>query len=401
MSKVSSIRIGDLIPLAWSALRRNRLRSTLTIGAIAFGVAVMVYLVSLGLGLENLTVGSVLRSSTLLSFNVSSFNKDIKPLNGEALQRIQSISTVKKALPQLSLKGEVALGTKRAPVTVVGVDPDFFSASDNKNQLQVGRPFVDGETNTMLVSTSFLKLFGLNQDKTPLITFDLQVDRDYGTVPVIKDITVRGIIQDDNAITIYLPRLYLESLMSKDKPDYQQIKVLVDDLSNIEPASAAVIAEGYRVTTVVDTVEEIKRIFGYIQVTMAVLGGIAIVVASIGMFNTLTVSLLERTREIGIMKALGIKRGDVRRLFLTEALLIGILGGIIGILLALAFQQLTLFIFQVLALIARGNVPRLFINYWYLPVGSLAFSMLIAALTGFYPANRAAKLNPIEAIRHE
>ena len=400
MPKVSSIRPGDLIPLAWSALRRNQLRSILTVGAIAFGVSVMVYLVSLGLGLENLTVGSVLRSSTLLSFSVTSFNSDIKPLNTDALKEIQTISSVKQAFPKLSLKGEISLGSKRAPVTVIAVDSDFFSLNSSQNPLKVGRPFLDGETNTMLVSTSFLKLFGLNQDKTPLITFDLALDNDYGAIPPITDISVRGVVSDDNAIAVYLPRTYVEGMLAT-KPAYQDITVLVDDLTKVEPASAAVIAQGYKVTTVVDTVDEIKKVFSYIQVTMAVLGGIAIVVASIGMFNTLTVSLLERTREIGIMKALGIKRGDVRRLFLTEALLIGVLGGAAGILLALIMQQLTIFAFQILALIAQGTVPRLFINYWYLPAGSLIFSMIIAALTGFYPANRAAKLNPIEAIRHD
>lgn len=399
MPKVSSIRFGDLIPLAWSALTRNKLRSSLTVGAIAFGVSVMVYLVSLGLGLENLTVGSVLRSSTLLSFTVNTFNPEVKPLNGEAVTEIESLPEVAQVLPKLSLKGEVVLGAKTAPVTVVGVDSDYFALTDN-SPLLVGRSFVEGETNSMLVSTSFLQLFGLNNEKTPLITFDLQLDPEYGDVERIKDINVRGIISDDAAIAIYLPRAYLESIMTE-QPDYQDLKILVNDLSQIEPASASVIGRGYKVSTVVDTVDEIKRVFSYIQITMAVLGGIAIVVASIGMFNTLTVSLLERTREVGIMKALGIKRQDVRRLFLMEALLIGVLGGVVGVVLALVLQQITIFVFQVLALIAQGSVPRLFINYWYLPVSSLVFSMLIAALTGIYPANRAAKLNPIDAIRHE
>jgi len=399
VARVSSIRFSDLVPLAWSALRRNKLRSVLTIGAIAFGVSVMVYLVSLGLGLENLTVGSVLRSSTLLSFDVTSFNKDIKPLNEDALAQIQKISTVQEALPRLSLKGTVTLDNRQAPVTIWGVDPDYFATND-ANPVAVGQPYVDGENDTMLVSTSFLKLFGLNQDKTPLISFNVQLDSDYGTIPLIKNLSVRGVVTDNNAIAIYMPRKYLESIVTVPQ-DYQDIKVLVSDLSKVEPASNQVIADGYKVTTVVDTVSQIKQVFGYIQWTMAILGGIAIVVASIGMFNTLTVSLLERTHEIGIMKALGIKRGDVRRLFLTEALLIGILGGVVGILLALTLQQLTIFIFQLLAIIAQGTVPQLFINYWYLPVSSLVFSMFIAALTGFYPASRAAKLNPIEAIKHE
>lgn len=397
---IASIRLSDLIPLAWSALRRNKLRSGLTVGAIAFGVAVMVYLVSLGLGLQNLTIGNVLRSSTLLSFTVTSFNKDIKPLNDEAVAKVATIPQVTEVLPRLSIKGEISLVDKRYQATVIGVDPDFFAANQ-ANPVKIGRPFGDGETTSMLVSTSFLKLFGLDQDKTPLVSFGMKLDSEYGDIPAVENMVVRGVISDDVAIAVYVPRAYLESLILKNKPDYQDARVLVKQLSDVEAASGAVIAQGYKVTTVVDTVDQINKVFSYIQITMGVLGAIAIIVASIGMFNTLTVSLLERTREIGIMKALGIRRRDVRRLFLAEAILIGILGGATGLGLALLFQQLTLFTFQVLALIAQGSVPDIFQNSWYLSVGALAFSLLIAATTGVYPANRAAKLNPIDAIRHE
>jgi putative ABC transport system permease protein len=411
MSKVASLRLTDLIPLAWSGLRRNKLRSILTVGAIAFGVASMVYLISLGLGLERLTVGNVLKSSALLSFEVSSINKDIKPLNAEAVASFKTIPNVDRVLPKLTLKGSVDIPGKTSNVTVVGVDADYFATLD-KGKVRVGKSFGDGETNAMLVTTSFLTLFGLDQDKTPLITFDLGLDREYQLKTKIKDVVVRGVVADDVATAVYVPRDYVESLLTEVKPDYENVKVTVTDVASIQDASAAIIAQGYRVTTVVDTVDEIKRVFGYIQITLAILGGIAIVVASIGMFNTLTVSLLERTREVGIMKALGIRKGDVKRLFLAEAFLIGLLGGITGILMGHLFQQITVFIFQVLAVIAEGTVPQIFQNtfpimyqgisipiYW--PLGSLLFSLIIAGLTGIYPSNRAAKLNPIDAIRHE
>lgn len=399
MPKVASIRFTDLVPLGWSSLRRNRLRTLLTVGAIAFGVSILVYLVSLGIGLENLTVGSVLRSSALLSFNVTTFNKEIKPLNQAAFTQIEQLEAVEKVLPKMTVRGEVVLAGTVWQATINGVDPDYFSLND-QNPLKIGRPFTEGETNSMLVSTSFLKLFGLGEDKTPLVAFDINLDAEYGPTSNIKNATVRGVIADDAAVEIYLPRAYLESLLTR-PPDYQEMTVLVSDLSKVEQATSNVIADGYRVTTVVDTVEEIKRVFRYIQATLATLGLIAIIVASVGMFNTLTVSLLERTREIGIMKALGIRRGDVRRIFMTEAMLIGILGGLMGLAFSVALQQVTIFIFQVLAIIAEGTVPRLFINPWYLPFGSLCFSVLIALATGIYPANRAAKLNPIEAIRYE
>lgn len=399
MAKVASIRFADLLPLGWSSLKRNRLRSSLTVGAIAFGVSIMVYLVSLGLGLENLTVGNVLRSSTLLSFNVTTFNKDINPLDETAFERIRAIPEVGKVLPLLSVRGDVILVDKISQATIVGVDPEYFAVNED-NRIDVGQPFAEGETHSMLVTTGFLRTFGLLPDKVPQVLYDVRVSSEYGDVPLIEDVNVRGVVNDDAAVSIYLPRQFLESLV-ENKPDYQEITVLVNRLEDIDSAKNQVISLGFRATTIVDTVDEIKRVFGYIQWTLAVLGAIAIVVASIGMFNTLTVSLLERTREIGIMKALGIKRSDVRRIFLTEALLIGILGGALGLALAFGLQQLTLFTFQLLALIAEGTVPQLFINQWYLPAGALIFSIVIALVTGFYPAGRAAKLNPIDAIRHE
>jgi len=124
------------------------------------------------------------------------------------------------------------------------------------------------------------------------------------------------------------------------------------------------------------------------------------VIATIGMFNTLTISLLERTKEIGIMKALGVRNRDVSRLFLMEAILIGILGGLAGIVVAVGLQQLTLFILSLLAAYANGVVPIVFQNHLLLLAGSFLFAMLIALITGVYPARRATRLNVIDAIRH-
>ncbi len=402
MSRVAPMRFTDMLPLAWGALRRNRLRSMLTIGAIAFGVAVLVYLLTLGIGLRVLTIDSVRNSTTLLSFTVTTVNNDFFPLNDVGLSKVREIPQIAKALPRLTVAGEAAFGNKRASITIVAVDPDYFGL-DERSKVVTGVPFNESDTNVMLVTTQFLRLFELDTAKTPLITFDLQADaKRYGIVEPIKDVIVRGIVADTSAAAVYVPRQYFETLLKQEgRPNYEHIKVLVKTIADIEPASSAVISKGYKVQTVVDTVDDINTVFSYIQWTLGVLGAIAIIVASIGMFNTLTVSLLERTREIGIMKALGVRQSDVRRLFLTEALLIGILGGAVGIGLAFAFQYLTILTFQVLALIAEGIVPKLFVNDWYLLASAMGFSVLIASITGIYPANRAAKLNPIQAIRHE
>src|SRR5690606_8942673 len=118
----------------------------------------------LGLGLENLTVGNVLRSSTLLSFNVTSFNKDINPLNETAFERIRAIPEVDNVLPLLSVRGDVILVDKISQATIVGVDPEYFVVNED-NRISVGQPFAEGETHPMLVTTGFLRTFGLLPDK--------------------------------------------------------------------------------------------------------------------------------------------------------------------------------------------------------------------------------------------
>lgn len=399
MIHVASIRPSDLLALAWSSLRRNRLRSLLTIGAISVGVAVMVYLISLGFGLENITLGNVSRSSSLLSITINSGSEKLQPLTPDRVEKISSYPQVQETLPRLEAKGEIALETRRAPVTVVGVDPDYLQITDN-TQLSAGRYYRKEDVQVMVVSTGFLKLFGLDEGKVPLILFTLDMDKDdYPNLPRFTDIAVSGVVKSDAVVT-YFPRPYLESSLGTFAP-YSHMKVTVRRIEDIETVRNTLIANGFRVSTVVDTVDEIKKVFRWIQIVMGVLGLIAVVVATIGMFNTLTISLLERTKEIGIMKALGVKQTDIRRLFMVEALLIGLLGGVFGITLAFFFQQVTLFIFTMLAALVQGVVPQIFINHWYLLFGAILFSLFIAWATGMYPAKRAMKLNPIEAIRYE
>ena len=361
----------------------------------------MMFLISLGLGLENLTIGQVGQSAALHSLTVNAVDADQRPLNAASVGEIASVRHVQSVLPDLTLDGQVTLESKNATITLQAVDPGFMGITDN-TKLTAGRYFRADDRNQMVVTTGFLKIFGLDLDKVPLVTFDILPNQDkYPGVPRLSDVGVFGIVNDDSALQAYLPRAYVESLLGSDVQPYTTAKVRVDNLDDVPAVADGVRRLGFRVDSVTDTVSQIKQIFKYVQWTLGVLGGIAIAVASIGMFNTLTISLLERTKEIGIMKALGVRRGDIRRLFLTEAVLMGLFGGILGILLALIFQQLTLFIFSLLAQYLSGTVPQLFENTLPVVGGFLLFGITISFLTGIYPARRAMRLKPIEAIRTE
>lgn len=142
-------------------------------------------------------------------------------------------------------------------------------------------------------------------------------------------------------------------------------------------------------------------LFATMRVILAILGMIALGVAALGMFNTLTVSLLERTREVGLMKAMGMKSSEIQELFLTESMIMGILGGFLGIATGflagkLAGLILSLFaVFQGVGYIDISHIPASF------TVVIILLSLLVGVVTGIYPAKRATKISALNALRYE
>ncbi len=151
----------------------------------------------------------------------------------------------------------------------------------------------------------------------------------------------------------------------------------------------------------IDQFEEINRGFLVMDMILAVVGMIAIVVASLGIVNTMVMSILERYCEIGIMKAVGASDKDVKKIFFFESGVIGFLGGIFG--LALGWLVSGLINQVVNYFLARQGVP--FIQYfsfpWWLCLGAVFFSILVSLLAGIYPAVRAARVDPVVALRHD
>lgn len=399
MNKIPPIRYNDLMRLSMGSLRRNNLRSLLTIGAIAVGISVMMFLITLGMGLEQLTLGNVENSVQLLTLTVNPIDtQNLHPLTPTTVNQMRQIKGVQEVLPELSAKGELVLD-RHAPATILGVDPDYFGLSSN-TQIATGGVFQADDTNIIVVSSGFLKLYGLDPTKTPLVSFTLNFSPDdYPKAPSLTGLNVSGVVNTDAAI-VYLPRKLMERTLGS-FTGYNNALVKVKTQNDVQSVMDNIIGMGYRVDSVINTIQQIRQVFTWIRVVLAILGLIAIFIAGIGMFNTLTISLLERTREIGIMKALGVKKSDIRRLFMTESLLMGVFGGVGGIILALVAQQLTIFVLSMLATFVQGTVPTLFYNSFWIFSGFFILALGIAILTGIYPANRAAQINPIEAITYE
>lgn len=181
---------------------------------------------------------------------------------------------------------------------------------------------------------------------------------------------------------------------------YTQLTINVDESSNVEDVLQTVQDMGYRADANKEWLEEIEKEFMIIEAVLGGIGAVSLLVAAIGIANTMTMSTYERTKEIGIMKVLGCSLGNIRSMFLTEAAFIGLLGGVVGV--ALSFL-LSLAVNRVAPAIMSDFSEGMNISVipFWLVVLSIIFSTLIGMVAGFFPAQRATKLSPLAAIRNE
>jgi ABC-type antimicrobial peptide transport system permease subunit len=193
-----------------------------------------------------------------------------------------------------------------------------------------------------------------------------------------------------------------ESLYVRDPKDYDQILVLCKDVKAARAVASDLRDIGYNLWTVADYMENIEGQAVIIQAVLGGIGGITLLVASIGIANTMVMAIYERTREIGVMKVIGATGGDVMKMFLMEAGLIGICGGILGLSCSLGASKLINFLAgDFFGTSMSGESYDISVIPPYLMAFALVFAFCIGIVAGLYPARRASKLSPILAIRNE
>lgn len=213
-----------------------------------------------------------------------------------------------------------------------------------------------------------------------------------------EEYTIVGVVPDEKSPFFYVPFVDLRLLGIT---QFSQLKIVADSSDNLVEARKQVEALGFSTRSVADTVNQIDKLFGTARIILAILGFVALSIAALGMFNTLTVSLLERTREVGLMKAMGMRSNEVRELFLTESLVMGFFGGILGILLGSLSSELLGLALSAVS-ISKGIG---YIDVSYLPATFVTFifvlSLVVGVFTGIYPARRATKISALDALRYE
>lgn len=209
------------------------------------------------------------------------------------------------------------------------------------------------------------------------------------------DYKVIGVIKDDKNLLVVTPIADLESVgISR----FSLVKVFVKNENYLPAVREKIEAIGFSTFSIVDTLNQVNRLFRVMKFLLGAFGSIALIVAILGMFNTLTVTLLERTREIAVMKTLGTKEKDIVRLFLAESMIIGLFGGILGIGGGVFLGELINFFS---GFWRDDKALKLFFSPWYFLLLILLTSVVIGIFTGFYPSKRARRINPLEALRYE
>ena len=187
----------------------------------------------------------------------------------------------------------------------------------------------------------------------------------------------------------------------KEHENFPQVTLDIDPYVNVTTIADSVKALGFRTFSFAEQFEEIQRFFLYFHMTLAVIGLLALFTASLGIVNTMVMSIIERRREIGVLKSLGAHEGAINRLFLMESAVIGGIGASVGILLGWIVSRIASAIIKYIMEQQGVPVHELFALPLWLIALSFSFGVLVALIAGFYPASRAARVDPVEALRAE
>jgi ABC-type antimicrobial peptide transport system permease subunit len=191
-----------------------------------------------------------------------------------------------------------------------------------------------------------------------------------------------------------------EQRKDKNRDIYNEVTIVTEDVKYTKEICQSLRDSGYNCYSIAESLEGVEDSMQTVQLVLGGIGSITLLVAAIGIINTMVMSIYERTREIAIMKVIGATFNDIRMMFLAEAGLIGLLGGIFG----LIFSYTLSFLLNKFAVGFMGGIgaegSAISVIPWWLAVFAIVFSILIGLLAGVYPANRAVKLSPIEAMRN-
>jgi putative ABC transport system permease protein len=467
------VKIPDLAELALRNLRESFLRNSLTTIGISVGVASLVAMLSLGIGLQQLA-SRRLGKSGLFDTVVVSSRRDLRsmgreeersgPTPGEsrvldeqARVEIERLPTVTEAYPDIRFITELRFEDK-PHLTMVSALPSSAKSNDAFDGMQGGFFSADTADEVILQKSFAEELLGktpplgatepsVSELAKPLLGKELTMRYSqraasqaqasilgsgasnsadlagaaYSVVSREQKLKIVGVSDLDpesmrgpTRAKVFLPLKLAESLhvmqptdlrevsrAASDQPVYSSISVRVKSPAQIQIVEDAIKKMGFTTFSILDATRSLRQFFAVLDLFLGIFGSLALAVASIGIVNTLVMAILERRREIGIMKAIGASDGDVRKLFFAEAGAMGVLGGVVGVALGWSIGQVINFGTNVY--LKRQSLPpeHFWAVPWWLVGSAILFAFVVSLVSGLYPAGRAARLDPVQALRYE
>jgi len=470
----------DLTELAVRNLRESGLRNSLTTIGISVGVASLVAMLSLGIGLQQLA-SRRLRKSGLFDTVVVMSRRDLRSFNREpqnsgpapadspvldetARQRIERLPNVREAYPDIRFITELRYEDKPHLTMLAGLP---FSAKNNDAFDGMQGKFFSSETAPeIILQKAFAEELlgkrpqpGADEVKVtelakPLLGQELvmryteRVENPGGPKRVpragesrltasnqvndlpqasysvflreqkLKIVGVSDLDPDSMRgaarARVFLPLKLAENLRVMQptnlrdtsrglgaSPTYATVSVRVTSPKYVQSVEDAVRKMGFNTFSITDATRNLRQFFAVLDLFLGIFGSLALAVASIGIVNTLVMAILERRREIGIMKALGASDTDVKKLFFAEAGAMGVMGGALGV--ALGWVIGRVINLGTNLYLRRQNFPpeQIWAVPWWLVAGAIGFAILVSLVSGMYPAGRAARLDPVQALRYE
>jgi len=402
------MRIGDSLKLSTRMFKTNPARTWLTILGMGVGTSAVVMLVGLGFGLQNILLEKIVFGDTLLSLNVTNPPSNAVTLTDTTVADLKTVPDVIDVSPLAQFPSLLTIDNLSANLDLQGVEPSYFKYAGVA--MATGDTFSGGASGKydVILSSAALKLFGFSSSTDVIgktVQFRIFVQTGAASssaadqVPLTGDFVVTGVTSDASSIYAMIP---LDTLAAQVQiPSYDKVEVRASGTGVLTAVQDAIVKKGFIVSTLSKTVDQANQIFQGVQAVLAVFGGIALVVSAIGMFNTMTVTLLERTGEIGIMRTIGGSPMDIKILFLTEAVVVGFLGGMTGMCIGVAGGLIINYLLNLVAVHFGGAAVGLFsFPLWFLAFVTV-FSAIIGFVTGVFPARRAATISPLEAIRYK
>ena len=447
------MKLRDLSDLAFRNLRESVLRNSLTTLGVAVGVASLVAMLSLGVGLQQLATSRLAKSGLFDSIFVTpktnlrgpgggppaTRTPDAKArlLDADARSEISRMPNVVEVYPQIRFFTEVRFDGKPYATMVAGM-PDSSKTSGAFDGMQ-GHFFSSPNADEAILQAEFAK--ELNPQTSLLIGKDLilrYAERQtigaqsgdsagnpggFSVVPKEKHFQIIGVVETEPASgfggfgsgRLLIPLPIAETLRaaqvndlrdilrdsSSDKPTYASLTVRVKKPALVEETEKKLKDLGFGAFSLLDVSKSLLTFFRVLDLLLLIFSSLALAVATLGIINTLVMAILERRREIGVLKALGAADGDVKRLFFVEAGVMGLVGGLLGVGFGWLIGRVLNFATEIY--LHRQNLPgvQIFSVSWGLVLFAMGFAIIVSLAAGLYPASRAARLDPVQALRYE